>query len=297
MSRPLRIHVPDLPHHVFARGDDKRPIFADDEDYAAFLHILSATAPRFDIQCAAYCLLPNHYHLLLVPRRHPVSRLMQQVNSTYCQRFNRRHEHVGHVLQGRFGCRIVEGGEYARTVLRYIALNPVAAGLARAPEDWRWSSYRAVLGDEPSALVTAEHVWAAFRTSDPDVGRARFRDFIDARLEAATSDHLLDGSDRLRTRMAPSLEPYFANPDFVYAHRCAARPSLGALLEGCEHERRAEDAAHTAFHRHGYTLAEIGRALGRDASTVCRWIQRAAARQTAVDAVPPGEDTDARNKI
>jgi putative transposase len=76
-----------------------------------------------------YCLLRNHYHLLLVPHEHPVSRLMQQLNATYCQRFNRRHGRVGHVLQGRFGSRLVQDGAYARTAVRYLALNPVAAAI------------------------------------------------------------------------------------------------------------------------------------------------------------------------
>src|SRR4029453_19376436 len=126
MSRPLRLHVPGLLHHVFARGNEKACIYADDQDYESFLDLLARTLPRFDVRCVAYCLVWNHYHLLPVPNEHPISRLLQQLNSAYCQRFNRRHHRVGHVLQGRYGCRLVEDGGYARTVLRYLALNPVA---------------------------------------------------------------------------------------------------------------------------------------------------------------------------
>ena len=113
MSRPLRLHVPGLLHHVFARGNEKACIYADDQDYESFLELLARTLPRFDVRCVAYCLVWNHYHLLLVPNEHPISRLLQQLNSAYCQRFNRRHHRVGHVLQGRYGCRIVEDGAYA----------------------------------------------------------------------------------------------------------------------------------------------------------------------------------------
>ena len=173
MSRPLRLHAPGLLHHVFARGNEKACIFADDRDHTSFLELLADSLPRFATRCAAYCLLWNHYHLLLVPNEHRVSRLLQQLNSTYCQGFNRRHNRVGHVLQGRFGCRIVEDGAYARTVLRYLALNPVAAGRAATAEDWPWSSYRFVLGRaECPTFLSLQDTWNAFATSDGSEGRS-----------------------------------------------------------------------------------------------------------------------------
>jgi REP element-mobilizing transposase RayT len=147
MARPLRVYAPGLLHHVFARGNNKQCVFDDDDDHSAFLELLGTTLSRFEVEAAAYCLLWNHYHLLLVPHDETaISRAMQQLNSTYCQRFNRRHGRVGHVLQGRFGSRVIEDGAYARTALRYLALNPVAAGQSRQPEDWPMSSYRAALG-------------------------------------------------------------------------------------------------------------------------------------------------------
>ncbi|MEO6212302.1 MAG: transposase [Vicinamibacterales bacterium] len=299
MSRPLRLHAPGLLHHVFARGNDKACIFVDDTDCENFLELLGATLERFGVRCAAYCLLWNHYHLLLVPREPLISRLMQQLNSAYCQRFNRRHKRVGHVLQGRFGSRLVEDGCYARTVLRYIALNPVAAERASCPDEWRWSSYRVALGLETApAFLSLELVWSAFGTSDADVGRARFAEFVRAGLQEDLVNPLLHGSDQLANRVAPELEGHQATRDFVYPHRFAARPSLGALLEGCLGRVTVENAAHSAFHRHGYTLAELGGALSRDPSTICRWIRRAAARKSQRDPeLSPGEAIDARNKI
>ena len=280
MSRPLRLHAPGLLYHIVARGNDKGCIFPGNADCETFLELLATTLARFGVSCAAYCLLWNHYHLLLVPREHPVSRLMQQLNSTYCQGFNRRHNHVGHVLQGRFGSRIIEDGAYARTALRYIALNPVAAGRAKCPEEWRWSSYRSAIGlEDAPEFLSLGHVWSAFGTSDGAVGRARFADFVLAGLQEEFVNPLLHGSDRLAARLAPELEPHRANRDFVYPYRFAARLSLTTLLEGCIDRVDLEDAAHAAFYRHGYTLAELGSALSRDPSTVCRWIQQAAARQ------------------
>lgn len=281
VSRPLRLHAPGLLHHVFARGNEKACIFADDRDYASFLDLLAPALARFNTRCVAYCLLWNHYHLLLVPNEHRISQVLQQLNSAYCQRFNRRHNRVGHVLQGRYGCRVVEDGEYARTVLRYLALNPVAAGRTAKPEHWPWSSYRFVLGLEACPdFLALDDAWLAFGTSDCAVGRERFATFVAAGLEDGFTNPLLHGSARLAERMADRLEPHQEIRDYVYAARYAARPTLGSLLDGCVDREALQDAAHAAFHRHAYTLAEIAAAVSRDPSVVCRWIRESTLRHS-----------------
>ena len=281
MSRPLRLHAPGLMHHVFARGNDKACIFADDHDYGSFLELLADAVPRFVVRCVAYCLLWNHYHLVLVPTEHRISRLLQQLNSSYCQRFNRRHNRVGHVLQGRFGCRIVEDGWYARALLRYVALNPVAAACAATPEDWAWSSYRFAIGLAPvPGFLSLEDTWAAFATVDRDVGRARFAEFVAAGVQDPLLNPILYGSARLKARLTPELDPHRATRDYVHAARFATRPSLGSLMEGCADRESLADAAHLAFHRYAYTLAEIGAIVSRDPSVVSRWIQQSAQRRS-----------------
>jgi REP element-mobilizing transposase RayT len=280
MSRPLRVHVPGVLLHVFTRGNNRGVLFIDDQDFETFLQTLQPPLARFGVDCVFYCLLGNHYHALVVPHDVPISRLMHQLNSTYCQGFNRRHGRVGHVVQGRFGSRLVQDGGYARTVLRYIALNAVAAGLVNAPEDWKWSSYRAVMGLEPAPeFLSLQYIWSAFGTTDPEVGRARFAEFVRAGVQEENFPNpLMHGSDLLARCVTPKIEPHQSNRDFVYAERFATRLTLPALLEGCIDRVSLEDAAHLAFHRHGYTLAAIANAVGRDPSTVCRWIQRAATR-------------------
>ena len=297
MSRPLRLHVPGLLHHVFARGNDKACIFADDDDHRAFLELLADTLPRFVTRCVAYCLLWNHYHLLLVPNEHPISRLLQQLNSAYCQRFNRRHHRVGHVLQGRFGCRLVEDGAYARTVVRYLALNPVAAGRVANAEDWPWSSYRFVLGlaDCPDFL-SLQDTWRAFGTANCAVGRDRLRAFVAAGLQEVFPNPILHASTRLAEQLAGRLEPHQATREYVHAARHAARPTVGSLLDGCLNREALQDAAHVAFHQHAYTLAEIAAVVSRDPSVVSRWIQQSKLRQCSRRMSSPG-DIAARNKI
>ena len=300
MARPLRVFAPGLLHHVFARGDDKRPIFEDDVDYLAFLARLATTLTRFGVDAVGYCLLWNHYHLLLVPHHTTaISRMMQQLNSAYCRRFNRRHGRVGHVLQGRFGCRIAEDGSYVRSLVRYVALNPVAAGQVVRPEDWPWSGYRAALGlDTTPDYLSLRYVWSAFGTPDAEKGRSRLAAFVAAGVDETFSNSLLHGSVRLNARMAPALEIHAANHDFTCEQRFAARPPLGTILDGCTDRTSVDTAADLAFSRHGYTLAELGRALSRDPSTVCRWIQRARARrpQTGVG-LASEECTDAMSQI
>ena len=296
MSRPLRLHAPGLLHHVFARGNDKACIFENDDDYRAFLELLADALPRLRVRCVAYCLLWNHYHLVLVPAEHRISRLLQQLNSSYCQGFNRRHDRVGHVLQGRFGCRIVEDGAYARALLRYVALNPVAAAHVTRPEDWVWSSYRVAVGLETVPdFLSLEDTWAAFGTCDSVVGRARFVDFVAAGVQDPMVNPVLYGSVRLSTHLAPELEPHRSTRDHVHAARFAARPSLGSLLDGCCDRESLADAVHAAYHRYAYTLAEIGAVVSRHPSVVSRWIQQSKERQAA--GVSFRGDIVAKNKI
>jgi putative transposase len=223
-----------------------------------------------------------------VPNEHRISRLLQQLNSAYCQRFNRRHHRVGHVLQGRFGCRLVEDGAYARTVVRYLALNPVAAGRVAKAEDWPWSSYRFVLGlAEGPSFLSLQDTWRAFGTSDCAVGRERLRAFVAAGLQEVFPNPILHASTRLAEQVAGHLEPHQATREYVHAARHAARPTVGSLLDGCLNREALQDAAHAAFHQHAYTLAEIAAVVSRDPSVVSRWIQQSKLRQSSASGACP----------
>lgn len=289
MSRPLRLHAPNRLHHVFARGDNKGCIFRNDRDYTSFLELLEETLTRFDVKCAWICLLYNHYHAALIPSEtQPLWRMMQRLNSRYCQAFNRRHDRVGHVLQGRYGCRIVEDGAYARTLFRYLALNPVAAGRAVSPADWPWSSYRAAVGLEPApAFLQFDRIWEAFGSSDPDIGRQRLLQCAGEPMDVDFPNPLIFGSERLSTYARPKLEAVKGDCEFAYRYRYAGRPTLDALLNDCNDQTALEIALHNAHHRHGYTLAELGGAVKRHPSTVWRWCARVAQSPRSL-LLPPG---------
>jgi putative transposase len=148
--RPLRVEFPNALYHVTSRGNGKQPIFLDESDRERFLGLLARTCERFAWRCHAYCLMGNHYHLVLETPRPNLSRGMQQLGSGYAQSFNRRHERTGHVLQGRYKAFLVEKEAHLLELTRYVVLNPVRAGLCRSAGEWRWSSYRATCGDAPT---------------------------------------------------------------------------------------------------------------------------------------------------
>jgi REP element-mobilizing transposase RayT len=150
MSRPLRIEFRGAIYHVTSRGDRREPIYRDDADRVVHLGVIAQAMDRFDAQVLAYCLMGNHYHLVLHTREPNLSRLMRHVNGVYTQNFNRRHRLVGHLFQGRFKAILVDRDAYLLALCRYVERNAVAAGLVAAPGHWRWSSYRAHFGTDPT---------------------------------------------------------------------------------------------------------------------------------------------------
>src|SRR5258706_8306926 len=146
MSRPLRLEFPGAIYHVTSRGNARAPIFADDGDRELFLETLAHVVERFHWLCHAYCLMDNHYHLLIETPDPNLSKGMRQLNGLYTQRFDRRHGRVGHVFQGRFKAILVERDSYLLELCRYVVLNPVRAKMVKQPKQYQWSSYRATAG-------------------------------------------------------------------------------------------------------------------------------------------------------
>ncbi len=147
MARPLRIEFPGAVYHVTSRGDRREAVFVDDADRLGFLDVLSLGLARFDAQVLAYCLMGNHYHLVVFTRQANLSLLMRHLNGVYTQHFNRRHRVVGHLLQGRFKGILVDREADLLELCRYVELNPVRASLTETAGGWAWSSYRAHVGD------------------------------------------------------------------------------------------------------------------------------------------------------
>lgn len=155
MARPLRIEFAGALYHITSRGNERRDIFFSDDDRLAFLKTLSQVCERFNWLCHAYCLMSNHYHLLIETLDGNLSKGMRQLNGVYTQYVNRTHGRVGHLFQGRYKGILVQKEAYLLELARYIVLNPIRAGMVRKLEKWPWSSYPATAGlvEKPRFLV------------------------------------------------------------------------------------------------------------------------------------------------
>lgn len=143
MPRPIRLAPAGLCFHVINRGNGRATVFHKAEDYEAFLRILALGCERIDMRLLAWCLMPNHFHLVLWPLRDgDLARWMQWVTTCHVRRYHRHYKGSGHVWQGRYKAFVAQDTTYLLTLLRYVERNPVRAGLAARAEDWAWSSAR-----------------------------------------------------------------------------------------------------------------------------------------------------------
>jgi putative transposase len=171
MARRPRVLVAHGIYHVTARGNRRQPIFLDSHDQLRFLRLLVVVAGRRGWRCHGYCLMPNHYHLVVQTPEADLSQGMQHLNGRYAQAFNDQHGFDGHLFQGRFHSVLIESTWHLLEVTRYLAINPVEGGLCVRPADWRWGSYRALIGAaHSSSFVATEELLRYF---GPDVERAR----------------------------------------------------------------------------------------------------------------------------
>ncbi len=178
MGRNHRPQVAGVLYHVTARGNVHQDIYLDDEDRRAFLSFLADASARDGLVCHAYCLMGNHYHLLVETPRANLGVAMHRINCLYSNRFNRVHERDGHVLERPYRAWIMRGGRRELEAARYIARNPVRAGLCAAAELWPWSSHAATSGLVPRpAFLSIDRVRAWFG-ADEDEAVARYRHFV-----------------------------------------------------------------------------------------------------------------------
>jgi putative transposase len=173
MPRKPREEVEGGVFHVFARGNDKRLIYRDDVDRRTYLRMLRGTVRQFRWRLLAYCLMDNHVHLLIQTPETNLGAGMQRMHGLYGRDFNSRHDRSGHVFQGRYGSVRIKTDEQLWGVTWYIAMNPVKAGLCRAPEDWPWSSHSMALSGTAPEWVDIEHLLEYYGAADVD-GRRRY---------------------------------------------------------------------------------------------------------------------------
>jgi REP element-mobilizing transposase RayT len=282
MARPLRIEFPGALYHVTSRGNAREAIFHGDPDRRAFLDVLADVIEVCDWSCHAYCLMTNHYHIVVETPRANLSRGMQRLNGVYTQRFNRRHARVGHVLQGRFKAVLVERESHMLELTRYVVLNPVRAGMVTTAEEYRWSSLRATLGLTPvPAWLTLDAVRSGFGSSQ------RYLEFVREGVGARSPwDELTGGvlgSDGFVKRVTSRARERARDREFPRRERLAHREPLDQLLSPrVVADRDLRDARIREAHRTwGYSLAQIGRHVGLHYTRVSRLAARVPQGQEA----------------
>lgn len=179
MARPLRIEYPGAFYHVTARGNEQKDIFKSQRDREKFLLYLEMATQRYDAVIHAYCLMNNHYHLIVETPRGNLSQIMKHINSSYTTYYNVKRKRVGHLLQGRYKAILVAADEYATELSRYIDLNPVRAGIVETPEEYRWSSCRCytTTGTPAPAWLHTDFILGYFGNKK-DPAQKKYRQFV-----------------------------------------------------------------------------------------------------------------------
>jgi putative transposase len=281
MARPLRIEFPGGIYHVTSRGDRQEPIFMEDRDRLLLLKILGQAMGRFDSTVIAYCLMGNHYHVVMRTRRPNLSQVMRHINGVYAQAFNRRHGVVGHLFQGRFKSIHVDRDAYFMEVCRYTELNPVRAGMVEGAVDWKWSSYRSHCGLAPAPdwLETLElHGHLLGRDARTKADRLEAARLYAGFVEAGRDQRLWERS--LRQEIFLGDEPFIERvqrfldeTDLAVAEIPRIQrhsPNLDWLDARCSRD----ETLHRAYVHGGMTMSEIALAVGLSVSRVSRVIKR-----------------------
>lgn len=283
MARPLRIEFPGAVYHVTSRGNGRQKIFLDEQDNRKFLGLFGKTLERFNWICHAYCLMANHYHLMIETPDANLSKGMHHLNATFCQAHHKRHDTVGHLLQGRFKAIVVDRESYLLELARYVVLNPVRAGLVARPEDWPWSSYRATAGLSGSMLEAAPFLstaWllAQFGPDEMSV-RRRYLDFVSSGIGLDSpwpqlQSQLFLGKETFIEKLKDAIPEKTAVKEIPKLQRYANRPPLKEIFAAWKTKKKRDEAIAASHLTYGYEQKEIANFLGLHYTTVSHVISR-----------------------
>jgi REP element-mobilizing transposase RayT len=289
MARRPRVFAPGLLYHIIVRGNQRQQTFRSDDDYKAYLDRLEKYRAKFRIKVYAYCLMPNHVHLLLESGSTPLAKFMQGLQQSYTQYFNRRHRKVGHLFQGRYKAIVCDKDKYLLALVRYIHLNPVRAGLTKRPDRYPHSGHRSYLINGPKKLIEAGPILNLLG------GKRAYERFV---LEGLSENHNEEyytvedqcflgqaGFGEEISRQVGEEKEMRANKPIETVFREIAR-RLGITAEVLRgRDRRWEistkrtDAVGLLVWDYGYRVSEVAKYLQRDQANISTMLSRLSARE------------------
>lgn len=281
MARPLRIEYSGAVYHITTRGNERKPIFRDNEDRETFLDVLKNVNRRYNYLCHAYCLMDNHYHIIIETPDGNLSRGMRQLNGVYTQCFNKRHNRIGHIFQGRYKAILIQKESHLLEVCRYVVLNPVRAKAVNRPEGWEWSSYCATAEiKKPHSCLTTGWILGQF-SSKTGLARKRYKEFVKGGIGKETiwadvNGQILLGDDDFIERLEAYLKRYEDIKEIPKSQRYINSPSLDRIFDerGLIDKKNRDEGISKAVERYGYTQKEVADYLGMHYSTISRLIKR-----------------------
>ena len=277
MSRPLRIEYDGALYHVTSRGNARKAIFTDDEDRVIFLDRLQKVNERYNWLCHAYCLMNNHYHLLIETPDGNLSKGMRQLNGVYTQRYNKRNKRTGHIFQGRYKAILIQKESHFLAVCRYVVLNPVRARAVKHPDEWKWSSYNATAGlERPPTCLTTDCVLAGFGKKRRYAER-EYKEFVISGIGGEKLWNEVKGQSILgEDDFVEELIGYVIGSkdikEIPKRQRYVNRPSLNELFKGIQLREKQKRTVKIvqAVNEYGYNQKEVADYLGIHYSTLSR---------------------------
>ena len=194
MARLPRLTLPDYPHHVIQRGNNRQAIFASPQDHQTLLDLLRDSAKKFGVEVHAYVLMSNHFHLLVTPRTvDGLPLMMQAVGRRYVRYFNDLHGRSGTLWEGRYRSTVIDSEPYLLACMAYLDLNPVRAGVVAEAGDYLWSSYGHYVGQRIDKLITPHPLlWALGNT--PFAREAAYAERVQSGISSAQQTALTDSA-------------------------------------------------------------------------------------------------------
>ena len=284
MARPFRLEYPGAIYHINNRGNHQEYIFREDDDRELFLKLLITTIERMNWVCHAYCLMGNHYHLLIETPEGLLSRGIAWLNSVYTQKFNRKYGVTGHLFQGRFKSKPVEDNMQFLMAARYIVRNPLEANIVEDAGMWPWSSYRATAGRiAPPGFLFVDDVLSCLG-NDRRNAQVFFEELVHMELKE-NDDQIIRLFQKVYAeerepvfpkRIRPLLDMRNSLGPVPRNQRILSRPELEYLFNGNEFgdlEKR-DRIIREAFKLYAYTQSEIAAFLGLDRTTISKIVTK-----------------------